>query len=433
MARLAPTSAVVIGLATLITIEPAAAQPSHPAVLQEVMRPDVLMRDARYFAEALDLEGAQSEIVRALIIDYNDDLDQLRIADWFDQARPVREEDPELAATRADLQAQLRELLADDNAAEDDAVRRRIEEIKTIWRNAVPEHDQEAERAAVEREAGFSIELARQLAQWTDLRQRFLADFLTDVASILSETQREAWPAVERRFVRRISLARGRLSGERVDLTTLVGNLSLTNAQKDALAPLVTEYEVVLDAALRSRDRIVGQGRAIILDAHASGRTTEAVEHMALQMSYRVAVRDVNDLYVEIFAEAIPADVGSTLMSTYARRAYPKAYRPIGAQRRLATLLRRGDLDAERRADAEALSVALEAELQTLRGPLISAIRNTDVTTALVASGGRPDAGAADHLDLERLFEAQAEIGRRFDSRLDGLLAHRPSRGTTEH
>lgn len=408
--------ATLASLAALAVAPAITASTPHPAIVREAVRPDILMRDVRTFARALDLDDAQVTLVLAFVTIYHDALAEQRVDDWFDDARPESSATPELDATGRRMREELRVLLGGDASTRDDEqVKRRLAEIKLAWRDAVPAPDPASEQAEREVQDRFSAALADRLDAWNARKARLLTQFLADVPLVLEEAQLDRWPAVERRFRRHLSLSRGRLSGERMDLTSLLADLRPSPGVETEIAPLVAAYEIALDDALRLRDAAIARTQTAMLRAHASGRRVPAAGHADEQTTFRVAVRDVNDSHAVAIADRLPPEDAERFRSAYWRRAYPQAFRPTAAERLFATALRRPDFGEEHRRQLEAMQASLRAELDPLTTGLIRGIRDSEEAEyrRRAIATARPESQAVADTDTDRLHDRKLAISRR--------------------
>ena len=99
------------------------------------------------------------------------------------------------------------------------------------------------------------------------------------------------------RLIREKSLPKARLSGEGLNLFLIVDEAELPEESLATLDPILDEYEVVLDQAIRRRDEVVATTSAQMYRAIQEGDTPGAMRTMERQMQARTALRDVNELY----------------------------------------------------------------------------------------------------------------------------------------
>src|SRR5262249_12730482 len=93
------------------------------------------------------------------------------------------------------------------------------------------------------------------MKSFRDARKKMDDGFSNDVKALLTPKQLEVWPTVERSARRESGLRRGLISGERVDLVTLVDDLKPAEDLKTNLKPILEQYEQDLDRELVKRNQ----------------------------------------------------------------------------------------------------------------------------------------------------------------------------------
>jgi len=96
---------------------------------------------------------------------------------------------------------------------------------------------------------------------FAERREQLDNQFLNDFRLVLTPEQAQEWGRVERFRRRFYTLSQGGLiSGETVDLTRIISDLSLNDEQREEVAPILDRYEMALDRALVARNEIYEQG-----------------------------------------------------------------------------------------------------------------------------------------------------------------------------
>lgn len=148
------------------------------------------------------------------------------------------------------------------------------------------------------------------------------SSFVADAHSILAESQREAWPALERLLRRRQTISRGVLSGESVDLVALATTFTGDNALPPPVEDLLSSYDLDLDPALIARnaalDSVDGDIDLAILDGDAA-RIVRAAD---AAIAACVRVREINLRYADEIMHASP-DFGDAWRSLVMKAAFP--------------------------------------------------------------------------------------------------------------
>ncbi|MCK6476049.1 MAG: hypothetical protein L6Q35_04375, partial [Phycisphaerales bacterium] len=106
---------------------------------------------------------------------------------------------------------------------------------------------------------------SRDPAVWQEMRgtmQDFRAErkaieeqFFADFKAILTPEQVERWPAIERAHRRSRTVSRGMMSGERVDLVTIIESSKFPVEVQASVIPVLGEYEEALDRELIARNK----------------------------------------------------------------------------------------------------------------------------------------------------------------------------------
>lgn len=211
---------------------------------------------------------------------------------------------------------------------------------------------------------------------WQVQKKRLGEKFVTDVKAVLDEPQLAKWPAFERRLIRERTIGRGKLSGESVNLFALLREVDLDDATSASVEPLLDDYSVRLDTALRARNEFsINSQRALMQAMHA--RSVElAGPILRRQVELRTAVRDVNEQYAEIIASRLPEPAQAEFRKLYAQRGFPTVYRSTATQRDFKRSLELTQSDASLQNAIRELETAYLAELapknDQLRQALVS-------------------------------------------------------------
>lgn len=212
-------------------------------------------------------------------------------------------------------------------------------------------------------------------------RKKLDASLMTDLKSILSPEQEERWPVFERAQRRDQSLRRGFVSGERVNLFELVDRSELEPAQKQALDPILGEYDVELDRALQARnaayESAFGQfGR--MFGGEGGPDMEKAQEAMDKGREAAFRVRDVNRRFARQIGEAMPEDKRPGFANAFLRESFPEVYRPTQAARSVEAALGLADLTTEQKESVAALRESYTRSLETANAKMREAIEKQE-------------------------------------------------------
>ena len=223
--------------------------------------PDFLRRDLRLVDDMLMVADEQLPMVEAFLADYEEGFQKAREAIQT-KLRELREANrpPEPSAEEqekwghTELREKMRAMrmmmsgnreLVDAEAAELEELRSEIEAMRAKFQEMrmerMPEQDQIAQ-------------IARQASalrkEWLRNRASLEAEFTESLQVILSEEQLTMWDPFRRQVRRDRALPRGVLSGESLDVNTVVREFEASEAAAESLLA----WEVELDKTLIERD-----------------------------------------------------------------------------------------------------------------------------------------------------------------------------------
>lgn len=314
------TLAAVATVVMLFVAAPAPAQMGEAAGFAELMRHDYLHRDIVLFAQGLEMDEGQRIIMESLYEDYRATFD----AGWLG------------------TQERLSEMLQD-------------------VRSATPEQAMEMVMAPFE--------------DWRKEKERIKETFEENVKVILNREQLQQWPAFQRQMLREKTLHLGRLSGESVDLFHVVRDLQLDDRIADAIEPVMEQYDLALDEALRRRNALLDEVQVDLMRSIRSGQSAIEVKKLEDQVQRRVALRDVNEHYIEVIASSLPVEHGEKFREAALVSAYPRVYRQLPAERIFLAALELEDLEEEDRSAITELYEIMSTEIDSLNASLHRAIR----------------------------------------------------------
>jgi hypothetical protein len=370
--RLLPAAVLAAGL---WPASGASAQIGELAGFTEAMQREYLNRDLVIFADALELDQVQRDILDNLFDDYK--------RDFEDGLRQMQQQ-------LQDMKEQLQQ----------SADQKQI--LSMIF---VPFED------------------------WAEARAKLGDEFVRSVKTILNQQQQQVWPSFERRLLREKTLSKGVLSGESVNLLLIIDQLDLPTPVQEDVQPVLDEYEITLDRALRQRNEMVRRSQARMIRALQEQDPDESLKLVDEQLRERERVRDVNDLFIQRIAASLPATYGADFYGRAMEQAYPQAYRPTAGERMYKSAMELEEIDPATRENVSALLEAFRAELQVFADDVVETIRRHEpkqkrYRVELYAarmkgtepSGRTPDPVLTKMRDREQLDE-------RFISILQGLLS----------
>jgi hypothetical protein len=298
----------------------AQAQFGGQAGFADAFRIDFLERDLPLFVETLKLEEWQRPIVESLLQDY------------------------QLSFTAG------------------------VEEVREKMRAST-------EQIAASREDDVMKIILQPLDAWDEKRIGYRDNFLQNVKAQLSSDQLSQWPHFERTLRRDKSLSKGELMGESIDLFIVVRNMRMPFEVEQSVDPMLMDYELELDAALKSRQQVMDSLQDKVKDAMASMDFDAGLSAMDQIMTTRIRIREVQDGYINQLAEALPSEWGETFRQTAFGKAYPKVFRPNPIDKMIESARLSPDMTDAQLAELDSVEVNFRAQLSALEQRLLQAYR----------------------------------------------------------
>ncbi|MHC4415347.1 MAG: hypothetical protein ACYS0G_08695 [Planctomycetota bacterium] len=262
---------------------------------------------------------------------------------------------------------------------------------------------------------------------WQKESQVLVTQLYQDLKGLLNEEQLESWPAFERRLFRLKYLNNGRLAAESLDLLAVVRELNLAQSQMEAVQPLLDEYEVSLDEALRRRQEYANTSQTQLIRAIQDQDPQVGITVAEREVELRKAVRDVNEHYAAAIADALPEEVQERFRKQVGQRAHPRVYRLTQTQRIFSAAKELDGLAEESLTAIEQLEQQYLAELEAFNQQLLQltreheprALRHKVEMAAARMAGRRPDRLPD---PLRDQFSKRREMGDRYVQQLRALL-----------
>lgn len=310
-----------IGGAAAFSTTPASAQIGDAAGFADLMRHDYLHRDIVLFSQGLDMDDGQRVIVESLYEDYRDEFDE----GWL--------------ATQEQITGMLQDV-----------------------KSATPQEAMDM--------------VMRPFEEWRKEKEQIKQRFEENVKVILNREQLQQWPAFQRQMRREKTLHLGRLSGESVDLFHIVRDLQLHERIAATIESVMDQYSLTLDEALRRRNELLNEVQGDLMRSIRAQEATITVEKLRQQVERRVALRNVNDHYIDVIASSLPMEHGEEFRESALESAYPRVYRPLPAQRIYNAAKELEELDEETLEAIHDLETIMMAEFEGMNADLHEAIRD---------------------------------------------------------
>ena len=281
-------------------------------------------------------------------------------------------------------------------------------------------------------------EMFARLQEWQAKKAAMRVAFVDGLKIQLTDEQNDLWPAFERFLIREKSLPKARLSGEGLNLFLIVDEAELPEESLATLDPILDEYEVVLDQAIRRRDEVVATTSAQMYRAIQEGDTPGAMRTMERQMQARTALRDVNELYrARLVAELGDSSESKSLNQAILESGFERIYQPTPTARAFAAAIGIDGLDASVLEAVLATQAAFEAEMAGRNEQLLAltkrfepqqqldeAERFVAAVSGMMAGGGfNPGGfGPGPENPMRESMETRGELDRQYRDRLEALL-----------
>lgn len=414
--------------------------------VRELMEPDFLRRDVPLFVSQLELDDTQTLVVETLMGDYESDYATAsgRVTEQMaEMGRQMFSNmvTPEMRTRFEDEARSIREEIREMQDAAGGELD--PEQIRNMWRERMGKLQQEI--AAEQGDNGMAAqmqatmgEMFARLQEWQAKKAAMRVAFVDGLKIQLTDEQNDLWPAFERFLIREKSLPKARLSGEGLNLFLLVDEAELPEESLATLDPILDEYEVVLDQAIRRRDEVVATTSAQMYRAIQEGDTPGAMRTMERQMQARTALRDVNELYrARLVAELGDSSDAKSLNQAILESGFERIYQSTPTARAFAAALGIDGLDASVLEAVLATQAAFEAEMAARNEQLLAltkrfepqqqldeAERFVAAVSGMMAGGGfNPGGfGPGPENPMRESMETRGELDRQYRDRLEALL-----------
>ena len=408
--------------------------------LREQFQPTILRRDVQLMRDELSLEEGQVPIVETLVSDYETQFNeaseraQQRQRDLMQRmfqsfmGGNARERFQE---SFQKIQSDLEQMAVEAGGELPPETRRQYFRDQMQKMSEEMAKEREASGAAAETRV-IAGDMVKSAEGWRRERTDMDAKLFEEVQATLREPQKAKWPAFDRFLRREKSLPRGRLSGESVNLFAVVDAANVSKEGMAKLEPLLQEYEVRLDEALKRRNDYLVQNEAKALRAIQEG-DAKAMEQLADRMiDLRNAVRVVNEESRTGMVAALPADEGKRVEKAALEAAYGRVYRPTRADRAFTAALEMEDLSPDARTAIQELQVLYANEIDSMNQRIALSIRKSEPermkqeavrASGLLNGGGGAFFGGAPDDPSDALLEKRGEMTDNYVKRLSALLS----------
>jgi len=401
---------------------------------RDALQPYYVRSDLAIFAETLKLSDDQRTIVDSIFADY-----EAAIGKGTSDVRSQLRELAPLRRATDDLQRETRDRLRKRSRTMRDELRKKIEEAADAetrsrllddFQKQVRELQNELQDTS-RSDAAQDPELTRQtgeiLQSWEQRKRQIRTKLESNTQTVLDAGQAARWTALDRTLRRRKTIGRGQLSGESVDLTRLVDELAFEPATAAPLAEVIDAYEIDLDGALRARNDGADATRDEQLRLLREGVFDLGKSIGRDRVELHVAVRDVNEAYVQRLIAALPEAAASRLRHAYNIRAFPRVYRATRGTRAFDAAKQVQGLGEETAETIGSLEAAYRAQLAQMNDRLREVIRRNEPDEHRRRFERLAAAGKGKRLDpaedpIRALYDARREFDSQYITNIEGLL-----------
>jgi len=207
--------------------------------------------------------------------------------------------------------------------------------------------------------------------QWQGQKVKLHDDFVADIQTVLSDEQTAQWAALERKLYRQKKLDSGELSGENVDLFDVVREMHLSPDAAAKVDPVLAEYDVAINEALKRRTAYLSESAADMMAAFMKRDFDKLRPSMEQMTKLHVAVRDVNEQYLESIAAQLAEPDAAKFRIVARERGFQNVYRETRAQRAVSAAKKLQDLSPETKEAIASLEQSMNADLSAKNAELV--------------------------------------------------------------
>lgn len=250
------------------------------------------------------------------------------------------------------------------------------------------------------RDPAIFQDMVKQTIDFQEHGKKLRDNLFSDIKLLLTPEQMEQWDRWERRYRRDQSIRQpngsGLISGDAVELVSLVEDLKLTPEQMQSIEPMLDQYENEVDRIVVTREKLQQEQtkESIELMSDWMGNMPRLEEMFAKSRELLVQLRDVNAKYYRQVLGAVPEDKKSEFEKAYNVKIMPQVYRDSYVTKAFDTAKGMEDLSADQKTQVEELRAAYQRELASANEKWAVAIREYEVNMKvadLMSAGNRPE------------------------------------------
>ncbi len=355
--------------------------------MREQLEPDFVRRDIPVFVRQLKLDDTQSTVLETLMKDYEEEFKtaSTEVQTQFTELGQQLFSNVISPAMRDRMQEQMQRVqddlrqLAEEKGGEIDEQTRR-----QFFRDRMQKMQQEA--MAERKASGADAEMKKvlgtmfdKITAWMTHKDAMRTKFVDGLKASLNDDQLTQWDPFDRFLRREKTLPRGRLAGENTNLFFVLDELKLPGEDFAKIEPLLDDYEIRLDNALKSRNEFLASSTAKLFKAMQDGDSKDGTRIMERQFELRAAVRNVNDEFRNTMVSTLgDTESAKKLEKAALESGYDRIYRQTTTERAFAKALEFTDLEDGVRKSIVELQASYLSELGVKNRDILAILQKTE-------------------------------------------------------
>ncbi len=362
-----------------------AARTGAPANFRLILDPVITTRDLPVMLRSVEADPGQRLVLESILSDYEAAFEAgvAPLRDALGQLRPQTPSAEERQRLREEARRQMDQLRQEIEAAReraragDNAARDVIQERMREFRNEVGGNVRPQTPTGAELEAILAV-AAPLAATWSEQREQLTSDVFANLEAMFVGDARDQWRAAVAEWRRRSLVRNSELEGENADLAATISRMEFGEENTVALQSVLQAYAEAMDEALAVRNATLRNTTADLEFAILRGDQSTAESLLTERMTQHVAVRNVNDEYIEKMSDAVDGIAGDRLEAQLMEKAYPRAYRPTATHRLFASAKQISSLEPSVREAIISLEQAFLAAMDEANRAIVIGIRDLE-------------------------------------------------------
>jgi hypothetical protein len=264
-------------------------------------------------------------------------------------------------------------------------------------------------------------DLMEAMGPFEEEKRTITQRFMEDLRLILEPEQDDKWDDVERFHRRYTSFSDDALlSGENVDLIAAVGDMDLPADQMAAVEPILEQYALEIDRALRERNKVYEESMEGAMQLWRDQDFEEMQKRFDNSRDAAETVRDVNRRFAREVETTLEREFASEWSREFKARSFPRVYRATPTVEAFETALAFDDLTPEQREEISAMRDAYRARVGSVNDEIAGAIEESEMSRSIMSFFGRGRNN--DSNEVREARDEKRELERQTQDRLRALL-----------